>query len=66
MQKHNLWDNPFEDINAHFEFADFAAWGLSMALSMNKALNFGWTGHVDTLESLASTLGGLLDAAADH
>ncbi|KAK3672160.1 hypothetical protein LTR78_007913 [Recurvomyces mirabilis] len=50
--KHNLTHNPFEDIQAHFEFGDFAAWGPAFALSMNKARYMGWTGHVDTLESL--------------
>jgi hypothetical protein len=52
MQKHKLTSNPFEDIEAHFQFGDFAAWGPAFALSMNKARYFGWTGHVDTLESL--------------
>ena len=54
MEKHSLWHNPFEDIEAHFQFADFASWGPPVQLSMNKAANFGWTGHVDTLESLVS------------
>ena len=52
MQKHNLTHNPFEDIESHFQFADFVAWALALSLSMNKAANFGWTGHVDTLQSL--------------
>ena len=52
MQKHNLTDDPFEGDLEAWQFADAAAWALSLALSMNKALNFGWTGHVDTLESL--------------
>jgi hypothetical protein len=52
MQKHNLTDDPFEGDLEGWQFADAAAWALSLALSMNKAMNFGWTGHVDTLESL--------------
>ncbi|KAK4987757.1 hypothetical protein LTR50_004410 [Elasticomyces elasticus] len=52
MKKHNLTHNPFEDVEAHFTFGDAAAWGLALALSMNKARYFGWTGYVDTLESL--------------
>ncbi|KAK0937762.1 hypothetical protein LTR29_010656 [Friedmanniomyces endolithicus] len=52
MEKHKVTHNPFNDIEAHFTFGDFAAWGPAFALSMNKARCFGWTGHVDTLESL--------------
>ncbi|KAI7711298.1 hypothetical protein KC353_g9089 [Hortaea werneckii] len=52
MQKHNLTHNPFEDIESHFSFGDAAAIGAPNILSMNKARCFGWTGHVDTLESL--------------
>ncbi|KAK5168807.1 uncharacterized protein LTR77_006116 [Saxophila tyrrhenica] len=52
MQKHNLTDDPFEGDLEGWQFADAAAWAMSFALSMNKAMNFGWTGHVDTLESL--------------
>ncbi|KAK5684168.1 hypothetical protein LTS10_004032 [Elasticomyces elasticus] len=53
MEKHKLLTHdPFSDIEAHFTFGDFAAWGPAFALSMNKARYFGWTGHVDTLESL--------------
>ncbi|KAK3073096.1 hypothetical protein LTR53_005624 [Teratosphaeriaceae sp. CCFEE 6253] len=52
MEKHGVTHNPFDDIEAHFTFGDFAAWGPAFALSMNKARYFGWTGHVDTLESL--------------
>jgi hypothetical protein len=44
--------DPFEDIESHFTYGDGAAFGLSMQLSMNKAKYMGWTGHVDTLESL--------------
>lgn len=50
-QKHKLTHDPFEDMEI-WQFADAAAWALSLALSMNKAQNHGWTGHVDTLESL--------------
>lgn len=52
MKKHNLTHNPFDDIEAHFTFGDFAAFGGALLLSMNKARTMGWTGHVDTLESL--------------
>ncbi|KAK5124393.1 hypothetical protein LTR85_001610 [Meristemomyces frigidus] len=52
MKKHKLTHNPFEDIEAHFTFGDFAAFGTPFLLSMNKARTMGWTGHVDTLESL--------------
>ena len=52
MQKHNLTHNPFEGDLEPWQFADAAAWALSLQLSMNKALNFGWTGHVDTIQSL--------------
>ncbi|KAK0872996.1 hypothetical protein LTS02_000932 [Friedmanniomyces endolithicus] len=52
MEKHKVTHNPFDDIEAHFTFGDFAAWGPAFTLSMNKARCFGWTGHVDTLESL--------------
>lgn len=51
MKKHNLTDNPFKDIKAHFEFGDMAANAFG-SLSMNKSRHFGWTGHVDTHESL--------------
>jgi hypothetical protein len=52
MSEHGLTQDPFEDIEAHFTYGDAAAWGLAMQLSMNKAKYFGFTGHVDTLESL--------------
>lgn len=52
MKKHNLTDDPFEGDLEGWQFADAAAWALALQLSMNKAANFGWTGHVDTLESL--------------
>ena len=51
MQKHNLTHSPFDDLEC-WQFADAAAWALALQLSMNKAMNFGWTGHVDTLEAL--------------
>lgn len=51
MGKHRFSHNPFDDIKANFEFGDMAVWA-PVALSMNKAKYFGWTGHVDTLESL--------------
>ena len=52
MAKHQLTHDPFEDVEAHFTFGDYAAFGPGFPLSMNKARVFGWTGHVDTLESL--------------
>ncbi|KAK5137165.1 hypothetical protein LTR08_000670 [Meristemomyces frigidus] len=58
MKQHNLSHNPFEDVEAHFMFGDYAALG-STLLSMNKARCFGWTGHVDTLESLHKAYGEL-------
>ena len=52
MEQHKLTHDPFEDVEAHFTFGDAAAWGLAMALSMNKARYFGFSGFVDTTESL--------------
>ncbi|GIZ48325.1 hypothetical protein CKM354_001139100 [Cercospora kikuchii] len=52
MQKHNVTHNPFEDVKAHFECGEMVVWSIAGFLSMNKARYFGWTGHVDTLESL--------------
>ncbi|KAK4497985.1 hypothetical protein PRZ48_010641 [Zasmidium cellare] len=51
MKKHNLTDNPFKDVKAGFEFGDMAANPFGF-LSMNKARHFGWSGFVDTQESL--------------
>ncbi|EME80752.1 uncharacterized protein MYCFIDRAFT_35190 [Pseudocercospora fijiensis CIRAD86] len=59
MQKHNLTHNPFEDVKANFECGEFIVWGTAGSLSMNKARYFGWTGHVDTLESLFRAYGEL-------
>jgi len=60
MKKHQLDDDPFEgDVEGNFTFGDAAAWALSLTLSMNKARYFGWTGHVDTLESLFLAYGEL-------
>lgn len=42
--------DPFQDPEAHFPCAD-AAW-LTMMLSTNKARRLGWTGFVDTVESV--------------
>jgi len=52
MQQSNgkLTHNPFEDPVAHFSCAD-AAW-LTMILCPNKARRLGWTGFVDTMESV--------------
>lgn len=58
VEKHGLTHNPFEDLEC-WQFADAAAWALSLTLSMNKAMNFGWTGHVDTLLSLHRAYGEL-------
>jgi hypothetical protein len=52
MAKHNLTHDPFEDIEGNFTFGDAAAWGLGIALSMNKAKYFGFCGFVDTTESI--------------
>lgn len=52
MAKHNLTHNPFEDVKESFEFGDMVVWALVSSLSMNKARRFGWTGYVDTMESL--------------
>lgn len=43
--------NPFDDVETHFEMGDKALLGLPI-LSMNKARRMGWTGFVDTRESL--------------
>ena len=45
-----LTHDPFEDLVAHFTFADAIC--LRMNLSMNKARRLGWTGFVDTTESI--------------
>lgn len=42
--------DPFQDPEAHFSCAD-AAW-LTMTLCTNKARRLGWTGFVDTMESV--------------
>ena len=57
MAKHNLTDNPFEDIEGHFPYGDAAAFGLCLALSLNKVRYFGFSGFVDTTESLFSAYG---------
>ena len=59
MKKHSLTHDPFEDVEAHFTFGDAVAFGLAMQLSTNKARYFGFTGHVDTLESLHLAYGEL-------
>ncbi|KAI1624982.1 hypothetical protein EDD37DRAFT_372491 [Exophiala viscosa] len=46
-----LTDNPFGDVEANFVFGDAAFVQICM-LSMNKARRLGWTGFVDTIESL--------------
>ena len=52
MKQHKLDHDPFEDIEAHFTFADASTWATSRAsLSMTKARLFGWTGFCDTTES---------------
>lgn len=47
-----LTHDPFEDIEAHFTFGDGAIMGVGGLLSMNKARRLGWTGFVDTVESV--------------
>lgn len=46
-----LTQDPFKDIEANFTFGDAALFA-SPTLSMNKARRLGWTGFVDTRESL--------------
>lgn len=43
-REHALTHDPFADVEAHWPFADAAAWALNMELSGNKARYFGWTG----------------------
>ncbi|KAJ5165754.1 hypothetical protein N7492_006050 [Penicillium capsulatum] len=43
--------NPFEDIEANFAFGD-QAFRKVPSLSMNKARVLGWTGYVDSIQSL--------------
>lgn len=43
--------NPFDDIDENFAFGD-QAFRKVPSLSMNKARLLGWTGFVDTIESL--------------
>lgn len=59
MSQHGLTLDPFENAEDHFTYGDAAAWGLAMQLSMNKAKYMGFTGHVDTLESLFLAYGEL-------
>ena len=49
--KHKITQNPFDDIEANFTFGDGAFLGFA-SLCNNKAKRFGWTGFVDTTESL--------------
>lgn len=51
MAKHNLSHNPFDDVEANFTFGDGAFLAFP-SLCMNKARRLGWTGFVDTIESL--------------
>jgi len=46
-----LTQDPFKDVEANFTFGD-AALFTSGCLSMNKARRLGWTGFVDTQESI--------------
>lgn len=46
-----ITQDPFEDVEANFMFGDFALF-IAPSLSMNKARRLGWTGFVDTRESL--------------
>lgn len=45
-------DNPFNDIGRIFMLADFEIMEHFGSVSMNKTRRFGWTGFVDTLESI--------------
>ncbi len=46
-----LRDDPFRDVEAGFTFGD-AAFIIKGSMCMNKARRLGWTGFVDTIESL--------------
>lgn len=48
-----LTDNPFDDVEANFAFGD-QAFRKVPSLSLNKARVLGWTGYVDTIQSLFS------------
>jgi hypothetical protein len=53
MEKSNgqVTDNPFEDPEENFRMGDGCL--IQMAtLNMNKARRMGWTGYVDTIESI--------------
>ena len=45
-----LTHNPFEDIEANFSCGDAAC--ITTMLCENKARRLGWTGFVDTMESV--------------
>lgn len=45
-----LTHNPFDDVEANFTFADYAF--MPIMLNANKARRLGWTGFVDTVESV--------------
>ncbi|KAF9884289.1 hypothetical protein FE257_001919 [Aspergillus nanangensis] len=51
MTKHGLTHDPFEDVAGLFPFAD-ASLCNPPQLSMNKACRYGWTGYIDTIESI--------------
>jgi hypothetical protein len=44
-------DNPFDDPQANFMFGDAAFINMG-TLALNKARRYGWTGFVDTIESI--------------
>ena len=46
-----LTQDPFTDVEANFAFGD-ATLLVAPSLSMNKARRLGWTGFVDTRESI--------------
>ena len=46
-----LKHDPFEDVEGNFAFGDMLLHRVG-GLSMNKARRLGWTGFVDTLESV--------------
>jgi len=51
MKEHGLMDDPFEDVELHFPFADGAVTVIG-TLGMNKARVMGWTGYVDTTQGI--------------
>lgn len=46
-----LTDDPFRDVETNFVFGDAAFMSMG-SMCMNKARRMGWTGFVDTMESI--------------